>query len=129
MGGEPLSAVGFGFGDAVVMELLTNRNLLPSFNEGREGVLLFVLTEELRESAIDLSCELRRGGVKVDLVLDQRKVKWVFQKADKIGAKYVLLFGHEEQSREEVIVKDMISGEQKSVKRKDVIHYIESNNK
>merc|ERR1719277_1932532 len=30
-GGEPLPACGFGFGDAVIVELLKDRNLLPSF--------------------------------------------------------------------------------------------------
>ena len=32
----------------------------------------------------------------MDLVLDERKPKWVFQRADRIGAAAVVLLGEEE---------------------------------
>ena len=120
MGGEALGAVGFGFGDAVIMELLTSLGLLPK-EEGRNGsVVVFPFSEDLRETAVQVTCDLRNKGVQVDLVLDQKKAKWAFQRADRIGATYVVMVAPDELSRGEVIVKNLITGEQQPVPLKDI---------
>eukprot|EP01036_Dinobryon_divergens_P025827 gene25826-34415_t len=96
-GGEPVPAVGFGFGDAVIVEMLKERGLLPQLP--RTDV-----------QAAQIASQLRQGQVAVDLVLDDRKPKWVFQRADRIGAAAVVLV-----AEEEVLVKNLRSGQQRAV--------------
>lgn len=86
MGGEAMPAVGFGFGDAVIVELLKMKNLLPDTAQGSVQVVVFPMVEELRGQAVAAATALRSAGISVDVVLESKKPKWVFQRADKIGA-------------------------------------------
>lgn len=86
MGGEPMPAVGFGFGDAVIVELLKMKNLLPDTAQGAVQVVVFPMVEELRGQAVAAATALRSAGISVDVVLESKKPKWVFQRADKLGA-------------------------------------------
>ena len=78
--------MGFGFGDAVIVELLKDRGLLPDTSRGSVDVMVFAQSESLRGKAVAAATELRGQGVSVDLVLEDKKMKWAFQRADKIRA-------------------------------------------
>ena len=53
-GGEPLEAAGFGFGDAVIVELLKMKGLLPDFStSSTETVLIGMQDESLRPMAME----------------------------------------------------------------------------
>ena len=81
-----MPAVGFGFGDAVIVELLQDRGLLPDTSTGQIDVLIAADSPELRNGVISMATKLRAGGFAVDLVLEDKKLKWIFQKADRIRA-------------------------------------------
>lgn len=116
-GGEAVPAVGFGFGDAVIVELLKMKNLLPDFSKNPIDCMMFVIKDEaLRMKMIPIAHQLRLQGLSVDMVLEDRKPKWVFQRADKMGVKNVIVLGPDEDVAGEVVVKDMASGEQVRVK-------------
>lgn len=86
-GGDATPAVGFGFGDAVIVELLKDKGLLPSFKEGDVDAMVFSLGgEDDMASTMDAARRLRAGGWKVDVVLEGKKAKWVFKHADRWGA-------------------------------------------
>ena len=51
MGGESTPAVGFGFGDAVIMELLKNKDLLPDTSKSRTDVLLYSKDDKIEIKA------------------------------------------------------------------------------
>ena len=85
MGGEALPAVGFGFGDAVIYELLLAKDLLPDTSRPTIDVLVYAMDEKLRNKAAMVSSQLRAEGLNVDFLLEDKKAKWVFQRADKIG--------------------------------------------
>ena len=55
------------------------------------------------------------------MVLDSRKPKWVFQKADKLGAAAVVVLGSDEDSKGGVTIKSLASGEQTFCKYEDVV--------
>ena len=65
-GGTDLPAAGFGFGDAVIVELLKMKGLLPDFSSSTtDTVLVAVQDESLRPDAMAAATELRAAGVKV----------------------------------------------------------------
>jgi len=86
MGGEPLPAVGFGFGDAVIVELLKMKGTLPDTTQGSVEVVVFPMSDDVRGNAVAAATALRSDGLKVDLILENKKPKWAFQRADRIGA-------------------------------------------
>ena len=95
-GGEDVPAAGFGFGDAVIVELLKMKGLLPDLSGARKTLLVACQNVDLRPMAMGAASALREAGANVDMVLEDKKPKWVFKHADRTGAAYVLLFGPRE---------------------------------
>lgn len=115
-GGEPTPAAGFGFGDAVIVELLKERNVLPSFATTGTDSVVFAMSKELYPAAIKAATALRRAGQSVDVVLEDKKSKWVFKHADRIGAKFCVIVGVDEYANGEVAIKNLEVGAQETVK-------------
>ena len=115
-GGDPTPAVGFGFGDAVIVELLKERNILPSFEGSGFDTVVFAMSDDLYGVAVEVASKLRAEGQTVDLILEEKKAKWAFKYASRIEAKYVVIVASDEYANGEVTVKDLSLGEQKAVK-------------
>ena len=111
LGGKPMPAVGFGFGDAVISELLAERGKLPQPPRALDAVV-FPLGEEERPAAIRLARALRRAGKTTELVLGTLKPKRVYADANKAGARHVYLIGPEERARGVVRIKDLATEKQ-----------------
>jgi len=115
-GGDPTPAAGFGFGDAVIVELLKDRNLLPSFDSAGIDTVVFAMGPDVYPAALNIATKLREAGQTVDMILEDKKTKWVFKHADRIGAKYCAIIGSKELENGEVAIKDLVAGEQESVR-------------
>jgi len=109
LGGPTLPAVGFGFGDVVIGELLADHGLLPALPRGLDDVVC-ALDEAQRSAAIRVAERLRAQGHAVELVLGETRLKRVFADADKSGARSVWLLGPDEAARGVVKVRDLASG-------------------
>merc|ERR1711907_591178 len=106
------------------MELLTAKDLLPDFSIPDIDALVYTMDEDLRANAIRVAGQLRTEGIKVDVVLDSRKPKWAFQRAEKLGASAVVLVAPDEAARGEILVKDMAKRKQMIVKEEDTVGVI-----
>jgi histidyl-tRNA synthetase len=111
LGGPATPAVGFGFGDVVIAELLADAGLLPDCARELFAVV-FPFSDAERPAAVRVADALRERDASVELVLGQPKLKRVLADADKAGAKRVYLIGPDELARGEVLVRDLASGEQ-----------------
>jgi histidyl-tRNA synthetase len=60
------------------------------------------MEEHLRGKAIAAATALRKVGISVDVVLENKKPKWVFQRADKLGADVVVMFAPDEAANNQV---------------------------
>ena len=110
-GESSIPAVGFGFGDAVIVELLKMKNLLPDQSVNKIDVLVYYMTVVtpktdlsdatsaststaeteklnllLQTKAIIATRNLRKAGLVTELVMEEKKAKWAFQRADKLKA-------------------------------------------
>ena len=110
-----IPAVGFGFGDAVIVELLKDKNLLPDFNVSHTDVTVFAHDSSLIENAIKISSDLRGIGLNVDMILEIKKPKWVFQRANKLGINHVIYVAPDELATGNVVVRDMKLNAQSSI--------------
>ncbi|KAK4743238.1 hypothetical protein SAY87_001239 [Trapa incisa] len=113
-GGDDLPACGFGFGDAVIIELLKEKGLLPDLNQQVENIVC-ALDKKLQGAAASVATKLREKGQTVDLVLESKPLKWVFKRAARINAQRLILVGLSEWQRGMVSVKILASGEQNEV--------------
>ena len=111
LGGRDLPATGFGFGDMVIMELLSDKGLLPDISSGVSDVV-FSMDESLRGAAMEVSSKLRGAGRTVDLVLEPKKMKWVFKHAERTGADRLVMVMPAEWESGKVRIKDLQTGEE-----------------
>ena len=113
-GGQDKPACGFGFGDVVIAELLADKGIMPTLESGIDDVI-FAFNSNLRSAAMNVASILRGKGRSVDLVLEDRKMKWGFKHANRAGAKRVVLLTPEEWSMGKIRVRNMTTGEEKDL--------------
>ncbi|CAM8931043.1 unnamed protein product [Rhodiola kirilowii] len=114
-GGDDIPACGFGFGDAVIVELLKEKGLIPELNPEVTNIVC-ALDHTLQGAASSVATILRGKGQTVDLVLENKPLKWVFKRAARINAQRLILVGSSEWQKGMVKVKNLSSGEQSEVK-------------
>mmetsp|Transcript_67532 Transcript_67532/g.166860 ORF Transcript_67532/g.166860 Transcript_67532/m.166860 type:complete len:529 (+) Transcript_67532:23-1609(+) len=123
-GGEPLPACGFGFGDAVIVELLRDKGLLPDFAANSVDVVVFPFGDAQRACAARVATALRSADIATDLVMEDKKTKWVFKHAERVGCSHVVLIGDAEVDKGVVKVKEMATGEQVEVPVNDIAKHL-----
>ena len=119
LGGKDLPATGFGFGDMVIMELLAEKDLVPMLVSGIDDIVIS-LNPDLRNVAVRVAASLRNSDRTVDLVLEDKKMKWAFKHAERIGAKRLVLIAPDEWSRKKIKVKDLETGEESEISLDDI---------
>ena len=119
LGGNDLPATGFGFGDMVVMELLADKGLLPELSNGVDDVV-FGMGTELRGAAMQVAAKLRSTGRTVDLILEDKKMKWVFKHAERCGTTRLVMVMPDEWAEGKVRIKNLDSGEESTVAMDDL---------
>ena len=116
LGGPDRAGIGFAAG----MERLV---LAMPEGPGASAPDAFVvaLGEAARPAAHVLARDLRHAGVTTLVDYDARSLRAQMKRADRSGARRVLILGDDEIARGEVSVKDMQSGEQAAVARAEVV--------
>ena len=116
---QSVPAVGFGFGDAVITELLQSLDLLPQLEGAKAApsvdVVVYAMDESLRTRALGLASQMRGQRLRVDLILDERKPKWALQRADRSRAPVLVMLALDEHVRGEVVVKNLAERSQVTV--------------
>jgi histidyl-tRNA synthetase len=114
LGGKPCPAVGFGYGDVVIQELLADLGKLPGASPGIDFAVGY-MTDECRPLAARAVARLRRSGRGAEIGLSSEKPKKFFARANRFGARRAIFIGPDELASGRLAVKDMQSGEQRSV--------------
>jgi histidyl-tRNA synthetase len=110
LGGPDLGGIGFGTG---VERML----LAAASREAESGLDVFFVTlaPEARILAASLTGALRAEGLSCDLDYGGRGTKGQFKQADRSGAAYAVVIGEDELAQGTCKVRDMASGEERSV--------------
>jgi histidyl-tRNA synthetase len=124
VGGQPLSGVGFAMGDMVIGIILQEKGLLPEFTPSPAPILVTIFNESLMQESFSLSAELRTAGLNVLCFPEPAKLQKQFKFADKMKVRVVLTIGPDEVANGQVAVKNLINGEQVTVKREVVSEII-----
>lgn len=118
LGGDPCPAVGVGFGvDRIGRALLKRGMIVP-----RERLDCVVLPagEEVLSECLKIVGELRRAGLLVDVDLMGRKLSKAIAYADVRGAKSAIIVGVKDLKEGKVTLRDMRTGKQELVARKEL---------
>lgn len=114
VGGVDLPALGFGMGDVVLAELLTERGLAPNAPTGAQ-VFLVSVTAQDRPAVLRLAHDLRSAGLRVEYALDNDKMGKQLKLADARRARFAVVLGPDERARNAAVLKDLGAGSQREV--------------
>jgi len=112
VGGDPIAAVGFAMGDAVIEVLLDHFGKRPSLPVSPSRVLVTLFGRELFAPTLALADRLRRAGVNADQYLEPDKLGRQIRYADRKGIPYALILGPDELAAGQVVIKTLATGEQ-----------------
>lgn len=125
-GKEKISGVGFAMGDMVLEEILRANNLYPKLKVQPAKVLITIFGSETQEESWRLSLKLRQKGINCEIYLDPNaKLDKQLKYADKKGIPFVAIIGPDEAKNNTVTVKNMKSGEQKTVPLEEIIELLQ----
>ena len=114
IGGEPTSAVGLGFGDVVVTELLKAR-LGGNAAKEKAGVAVGFMFDAEADAAVKLAAKLRAEGEQVDMALKPQKPKKFFSRADQSGAAKAVFLGPDDVAKGVARLKDLATREEREI--------------
>ena len=116
--GKNVPACGFSLGLERIIVVMSEREMFPTqLISSPADAMVTIWNEGSVGESIAMVTELRTKGLRVDLYPDADKMGKQFKYASARGIPFVLILGDEERARGEVALKDMKSGEQRSVKR------------
>jgi histidyl-tRNA synthetase len=122
---KDVSGVGISFGADRIFDVMNQLELYPP--EVTTTTQLMFVNFGAKEAAhcLKLAGELRKQGLKVEVYPDSAKMKKQMTYANKKDIRFVALVGDEEINSGSVTLKNMKSGDQKTVKPVDIIEFIE----
>ena len=123
-GGETVPAVGFGFGDVVVLDVLKELGRFPELPRKLDYTIIPFASEQVG-IALKIATELRIRGFAVDCNFSMKKMKKTMRQANESGAAKAILLFPEELAEDKVVIRDMILHEQKPVNIADLISNVE----
>jgi histidyl-tRNA synthetase len=126
VGGDPLPAVGFAMGDLVISLVLQKFNCLPDdLGASPAPVLITVFDNETWTASFEFATQLRQAGVKAACYPETSRLGKQFKYGDRMGMKIAVVLGPDELAKNEVAIKDLRSGEQRSAPRARAVETIE----
>jgi histidyl-tRNA synthetase len=116
-GKEPVPAIGFAIGVERLLMLLGEGGGATAAAD----VFLVTTAPALLPDAFRWKMELVAGGVRADMDYEGRSLKSQFRRADRSGAKVVIVLGEEEMRRGAVGYRDMRKGSQEEVSAEEAM--------
>jgi histidyl-tRNA synthetase len=122
---QDVPACGFSLGLERIIVVMAEREMFPAeLVSTSADIMVSVWNSESMVDSIALASELRRAGLRVYLYPEADKVGKQFKYASESAIPFVTVAGEDESARGEVAIKNLRSGEQRSVKREAVAEAI-----
>lgn len=122
-GGPAISATGMGMGDCVLEILLSEKGLLPDKLSSRQSDYFVAFAEpELFDKAVEITAKIRTAGEACEFSYKAGPLGKQLKQASAVSAKKCVIVGRELTENNQLVVKNMATGEQEA---KDVKKFFE----
>jgi histidyl-tRNA synthetase len=123
--GKEVPACGFSLGLERIIVVMSERQMFPpALLLSPADLMVTVWSEETMTDSLKLANELRAKDLRVDLYPEADKLTKQFKYASARNIPLVIVLGEDERARGEVSLKDMRTGEQRSIKQADLIREV-----
>lgn len=124
LGGPDICAVGTTIGLDRIVDCITELNLLPNLPKTKTKVLVANFGEDTINQSLKLITQLRSNNIASSFYSDSEKLGKQFKYADSLGIPFVAMIGTDEAKENQVTIKNMATGEQKTINSTDLIHFL-----
>ncbi len=129
-GPKGIKGIGFALGedrfiDAIV-EARNGEQAKKILAARAVDVFVAWMGEKARPEAVRLARVMRDAGRAVEMPAEEMKFRKAFERADKIGARYVLILGEDEIASGQLTVKRLADGKQEKVSEAELLEKVAS---
>lgn len=123
MGGPHVPGVGFGSGIERLILNVKERGIdVPG--PARPAAYIAHMGDGTADAALRLAQRLRKAGVPVDMAVGSRKLGAQLKYASAVRARFAAIIGEDELREDLVTLRDMDSGEQRTIPTDDVLETV-----
>ena len=120
---KDVSGVGISFGADRIYDCLEELQLFPNEIMTATSILFINFGEKESERCLMLSKQLREAGLSCEVYPDNAKMQKQMKYANSRNIPYVCLLGENELNDNTITIKNMLSGEQQTIKQKEICNY------
>ena len=114
LGGKPTPALGFAIGiERIILNLKKQGISAPPLPQPQ--VFIAYIGDDARVEAIKLAARLRQAGTGVIEAIGNKSLKAQLRQANTLNVRHTVIIGEDEIKTSTVILRDMTTGEQKTV--------------
>ncbi|PJE67002.1 histidine--tRNA ligase, partial [Candidatus Shapirobacteria bacterium CG10_big_fil_rev_8_21_14_0_10_36_6] len=114
-------AVGTTIGLDRIVDCITELNLLPNLPKTKTKVLFANFGDKTVNQSLKLITELRNNNIASSFYPDNDKLSKQFKYADSLGIPFVAMIGTDESKNNQVTLKNMATGEQKTINQSNLL--------
>lgn len=114
---------GFGMGDVTLFDFLDTHNLLPQ-PRAEADIIVIPTQDTLHDAARTVARQLRQAGWRTTVPLEPRKLGKEIGRADKTGARAVIIIGPEDWAAGKIAVRNLATGDQQTTEAAAVTNLV-----
>jgi len=123
LGGKPTPAVGFASGlERIILNLKKQKLDIPALP--KPDAFIAYVEEEAKIEAMKIASELRKAGIAVIMATGDKSLRGQMRQANSLDITYALILGKQEIARRNVMLRDMRSGEQKTIPLAEIASFL-----
>ena len=123
IGGPETPGIGFALSIERLISAMEAENVKFPFEDSIDCYVV-ALGDKAKETAVKLLFDLRKAGIVAEKDYQDKKMKAQFKAADRLQAKYTIVFGDDELEKGVVSIKEMETGQQQEVSFEEAVAYI-----
>jgi histidyl-tRNA synthetase len=118
LGGPDIPATGFAIGFDRLVEVC---GIAENSFAKSPPLFIAALGEKCLEIAFEWSCRLAEAGIGAEMDYENRSLKSQMKRADRLGARYVLMLGEQELSQGAAVLRNMDTHQQEQIPMKGIV--------
>jgi histidyl-tRNA synthetase len=120
LGGKFTPAVGFAAGiERIILNLKNQKVAIPTMP--KPDIFIAYIGEETKIAALRLASKLRQAGIAVIEATGDKSLKAQLRQANAFSTNYAIIIGKREVESQSVILRDMMSKEQRSIPSAEIV--------
>jgi histidyl-tRNA synthetase len=128
LGGPPTPAVGFATGlERIILNLKEEKTEIAE--SPKPAAFIAHLGEEAKVEAMKIASALRKDGISIITATGDKSLRGQMRQANSLGVARALILGEQELSNQNVVLRDMKSGEQRTISVREIVGTIKHGQK